>query len=498
MLGTEQNFHKAAEIKCIPELTEKVGTLVLVMVKEGELPSIAVDYLRSKHQKEALKRDSAVWMYGEDNAEKEKDALFERCLLMEVDPKERENLHKASGRAHTMLESCGLEESAVVTICLHGAMFPEALGIFVNGLLSSDYKMKAVKEAPPKGIGVYQVVLGAYDKSVLEWWGVMARSCIFGRNMIKQTGSVATPKWMEERARDIVAMYPGKVEIDVVMGEDLKKLGALAIYAVGYGSREEPRICVLNYKGNPDSPEEVYGLVGKGVTFDAGGLNLKQMFIELMHMDKGGSTAVLSAFAGMVEAGVKINLVCGLALAENSIGHLAYKPGDILTSLKGLTIEIGNTDAEGRLCLADTMTYVQQKYKPFMLIDVATLTGAAIVALGTDTAAVFSNSMEMQHEIKGAADEVFEKTWPMPIFDDHMDAIKSSVADIKNIGKHRWGGASQAGAFIKHFVEDGVKWAHIDIAAPSMGFDPKLPNLIANGTGFGSQLLMNYLRKFPK
>jgi leucyl aminopeptidase len=236
-------------------------------------------------------------------------------------------------------------------------------------------------------------------------------------------------------------------------------------YNVGKSASSEPRCVTVLYKGNPASDEVEMAFVGKGLTFDTGGLNLKPTgAIEDMYYDKAGACAVMGALKGAMELGIKKNVVFAMGFAENSIDSNSYKPLDIIKSMKGITVEIGNTDAEGRLVLADTFTFVQREYKPKKLVDLATLTGAIMVALGQETAGLFSNDDDFAQEIKESGKEVFEAMWHMPITNEAKEAIKGSTADISNSGKSRWGGSSKAAAFLERFIEKGVKWVHLDIA----------------------------------
>ena len=247
--------------------------------------------------------------------------------------------------------------------------------------------------------------------------------------------------------------------------------------------------------GREDSNEVDLALVGKGVTFDTGGLNLKPTgFIEDMYGDKGGACAVLGALHGTLDLKPKKNIIFSIGLAENAIDSKSYKPGDIIKSMKGLTVEIGNTDAEGRLVLADTMTYVQRNYTPKEMIDLATLTGACKVALGDDTAGLFSNDDKMAERLSKSGTRSFEDVWRLPITKEHRDSMKGAQSDLCNKGKTPYGGASQAAAFLEKFVEKDVKWSHLDIAGPALRKGPK-PPLCANGTGFGTQLLLDYIMK---
>lgn len=281
-------------------------------------------------------------------------------------------------------------------------------------------------------------------------------------------------------------------DVRVVKGNQLLEQKMGLFHAVGRTAQSEPRCIVVKYEGDPDSDKSI-ALVGKGVTYDTGGLNLKPTgYMEDMYGDKNGACAVIGALKGVLESKPKLNIVFAVGLAENAIGSQSYKPGDILTSMKGLTVEIGNTDAEGRLVLADTFTYVQKEFKVSKLIDLATLTGAIKVALGSETAGFFSNDDAMAAALEKSSKNVFEAVWRMPIMDEHRDSMKSSFADLNNKGKTPYGGSSQAAAFLEKFIDKEVKWIHLDIAGPAMLKSAK-PPMCADGTGFGAQLLLDYV-----
>lgn len=212
-----------------------------------------------------------------------------------------------------------------------------------------------------------------------------------------------------------------------------------------------------------------------------------------MYGDKGGACAVIGALNGVLENGSNKNILFAVGLAENAIGPTCYLPGDIIKAMNGLTVEIGNTDAEGRLVLADTFTYVQKNWKVNNIIDLATLTGACMVALGNSTAGVFGNDDDLINQVKDASKTSFEPVWHLPINEEHVEAIKGAYGDISNTGKDRYGGASTAAAFLQNFVEKDVKWVHLDIAGPAMAKAAK-PPLCADQTGFGASLLLNFLR----
>ena len=224
---------------------------------------------------------------------------------------------------------------------------------------------------------------------------------------------------MEEQVRNLIAGND-KCEIDVVAGDQLLELGMNMIHAVGRCAKNQARCVVVKYRGDPSSEGFETALVGKGVTYDTGGLNLKGTGnMELMYGDKGGSCAVIGALKGAMKMNLKKNIIFSMGFAENGIGASAYKPSDIIKSMNGLQVEIGNTDAEGRLVMGDVITYVQRKYSPKQVVDIATLTGACMVALGKETAGIFINDDDILAELKAASKQSFEPVWHLPITDEH-------------------------------------------------------------------------------
>jgi leucyl aminopeptidase len=249
----------------------------------------------------------------------------------------------------------------------------------------------------------------------------------------------------------------------------------------------------MTYKGDPSS-EIIHAMIGKGVIFDTGGLNLKPTgFMEDMYVDKGGASAVFGAFKGIVEAGLKVNVTVTIPLAENSVGNNSYRPSDIIVSKKGLTVEITNTDAEGRLILADAYTYTQQKYKIDSLIELSTLTGACMIALGTHYAGIFSNNADLSKSLITNGAHIGERIWELPIYDEIRDDMKGKASDLVNSAGSRYGGASQGAAFLENFVEEGVKWAHVDIAG-YIKLNSSLANILDLLT---TRLLTNITKQEP-
>jgi leucyl aminopeptidase len=335
------------------------------------------------------------------------------------------------------------------------------------------------------------------EENVVELQKVSARAAVVSRaialcrNLGNERADIATPAWYEKRAYELASSHPTKLTMECLHAADLKGLGMNLLLSVGQGAAIEPRLILLHYNGAPESNEKI-ALVGKGITFDTGGINLKPTgFIEDMYIDNAGAATVLSTLQACVELDVKKNLVVALCLAENAISSTAVLPSAIIKSYKGLTVEIGNTDAEGRLVLADGMTYVQKHCKPSHIVDVATLTGACVVALGEYAAGLFTNDDAMAAQMKQAGESTSEVFWPLPILDEHAEELKGIDSDLKNIGKGRYGGASTAAAFLREFVEKDVKWCHLDIAGPAKARGDK----VQGASGFGVQMLVEWLSK---
>ena len=267
-------------------------------------------------------------------------------------------------------------------------------------------------------------------------------------------GSEADPDFMEAKIRELAEGKTNVREVRVVRGQELRDMGMNLFYEVGKGAQSEPRCVLVDYRGNQESDQVDIALVGKGLTFDTGGLNLKPTrAIEDMHLDKGGACAVMGALHGTLDLKLSKNIVFVMAIAENAIGASVYKPGDIIKSLKGHTVEVGNTDAEGRLVLADAITYTCREYRPAELIDIATLTGSIMVALGEETAGLFSNDDTMAEQLLKAGKDSGETLWRMPIMAEHRKGIKREASDLNNCGKSRYADASSAAAFLETFLE---------------------------------------------
>ena len=304
-----------------------------------------------------------------------------------------------------------------------------------------------------------------------------------------EPANIINPLTLSERARSLAQRYGLKVKI--LDDQALREMGAGAILAVGQGSKTPSRMIVLEYDGTQVDQQPVV-LVGKAITFDTGGYSLKSVdSIKGMKYDKMGGIAVLATMTAVAELKLETPVIGIVCAAENAISEEAYRPDDILTSLSGKTIEIITTDAEGRLVLADGLTYAQKEYKPRALIDLATLTGGIVTALGRVRAGLMSNNQELTDTLIRAGDQTYERLWPLPLDDEYFEYIKGDDADLKNSGG-REGHPIMGGIFLKQFVSDAVPWAHIDIAGAA-DTNKDAPYSIKGPTGFGVRLIMEYL-----
>lgn len=309
------------------------------------------------------------------------------------------------------------------------------------------------------------------------------------RDLVSAPGNVATPEYLAEQGRVIAERFG--MSCTILEGEELAELGMGALLAVGQGSRHPPRLVVLEYRGAGDGAQPV-ALVGKGITFDTGGISLKPgASMELMKHDMAGAAAVLGTLQAVAAQKLPVNLVGLVPLAENMPDGHAYKPGDVLTTLSGLTVEINNTDAEGRLILCDALQYAQ-RYQPSAVIDLATLTGACVVALGSHATGVMGTDSRLVAALLKAGEATGERLWELPLWEEYGDLLKSDIADLKNSGGPHAGTIS-AGWFLKQFVGK-LPWVHLDIAGTA--WEEKGRHYLPKGaTGVGVRLLMAYLRE---
>lgn len=417
---------------------------------------------------------------------------------------------------------------ASITVALGDTLEEKQFGQFALNLLSASYHFDKYKSEQTKPV-LTDIYLLA-DKTLQPALD-FAQSVFVGQNLTRdvanEPGNICFPAYMAEQAQELASAYPDLLKVTVLGEDEMSALGMECFLAVSKGSTKEGQLVVLEYQGkskfsaeattssakassglkgltdklptkksanNADKKAETANddapivLVGKGVTFDSGGISIKPgAAMDEMKFDMGGSAAVLGTMKALCEARLPINVVGALACAENMPSGDATRPGDIVKAMNGKSVEILNTDAEGRLVLADTLCYVQ-RYQPKAIIDVATLTGACVVALGHVRSAVFSNDEDVLFELENASEQSGDLIWHMPMDDAYQSLLESPIADMQNIGG-KGAGAVTAACFLSRFVEDGQAWAHLDIAGTAWNSGKEKA-----ATGRPVPLFMQYLK----
>ncbi len=318
----------------------------------------------------------------------------------------------------------------------------------------------------------------------------IADGVFFTRDLVSEPANVIYPESLTERARELTKLG---VEVEVLDEKKMAALGMGALLGVGQGSARQPRLLVMQWHGAGDKKQAPLAFVGKGITFDTGGISIKPAAgMEDMKWDMGGAGAVIGLMLALAGRNAKINVVGIGALAENMPSGTAQRPGDIVKSMSGQTIEVLNTDAEGRLVLADALWYCQNRFKPRLMIDLATLTGAIIIALGHEHAGLYSNDEKLAEQLMASGKVTGETLWRMPLGEAYNKLMDSDAADVKNISGSRDAGSVTAATFLERFVNK-VPWAHLDIAGTAWATKDK-PNVPKGATGFGVRLLNRFVR----
>ncbi len=378
-----------------------------------------------------------------------------------------------------------------------GDVTPADIANFALGATLRGYKFKKYKSAPRKKNGgaeadnrtLKKIVIHCADPKAAARAFVPARAIGDGvtlaRDLVNEPANVLGPVEFAARAKQLTKLG---VQVEVLGPKALEKLGMKALLAVGQGSEKPSHVAVMQWKGAGPKGGAPIAIVGKGVTFDAGGISLKPAAgMEDMKGDMAGAACVVGLMHELAERKAKVNAVGIIGLVENMPSGSAMRPGDVVTAMSGQTIEVLNTDAEGRMVLADCLWYVQERFKPKAVINLATLTGAVMVALGKEYAGLFSNNNELTSQLIAAGDATGEKLWRLPLGPKYDKMIDSKVADMKNTGG-KWGGSISAAQFLQRFIKPDTPWAHLDIAGTAMSSVDSDINR-SWGSGFGVRLL---------
>ncbi len=474
--------------------------LLVVPVWEGEPrhwnPAVA-GWMRTAAEMAEFsgKRGEEQLRYGMDGAAAERIAFLglgapDRSLL--------ETLRTAAGTAVGLANKRKLSDVAICLPDMEGidATESDLLEALVEGALLANRGEDRFKSDPERRpVKTLRMVVRAPRPSalqpVVDRASAVCNATRMARDWVNAPSNHKRPDVLAAEIRRKAAA--AGLKASVLGARRLEKLRMGALMAVGGGSSSPPALVILEYA--PPGADRTVVLVGKGVTFDTGGYNLKPTgSMETMKVDMAGAAAVAATLIAAPAVDPGCRLVGVLPLAENMVSGNAYRPGDVVRTYAGKTVEIGNTDAEGRLILADAMAYAAKRFRPDLMIDLATLTGACVVALGESMAGVFSPDAELAGRIQAAGERVHERCWPLPLPEDYRDLLKSEVADIRNIGQNRWGGAILAALFLAEFAGD-TPWAHIDIAGPAAA---KKASAYCGpgGTGFGVRLLCRILKEY--
>jgi len=316
------------------------------------------------------------------------------------------------------------------------------------------------------------------------------------RDISNEPANVMTPVIMAERAEEI-ASRSERISVEIYDESQIIDMGMGLFKAVGQSSSVPPRLIVMHYdSGIADAP--TIGLVGKGVTFDSGGISIKGA-ADMFHMkrDMSGGAAVMAVFHAVAMMDLNVNIAGVVGATENMVGSKAYKPGDILRSLDGKTVEVINTDAEGRLLLGDLMTYIQRRWDLECMVDIATLTGSISQSLGRNYSGIMTNSDDLYQRLNHAAEDSNDKIWRLPLEEEYRKHIKTPFADIKNLGSGA-PGSVLAALFLEEFVESGVSWAHLDIAGTGTHYGKPTTYYVRGATGVGTRLLLEFILETSK
>ncbi len=395
-----------------------------------------------------------------------------------------------------------LAARSLAWVVAEGAGAAESAAAVVEGAVLADYRFDRFRshradDPPHARLDRLVLATGAADRNAVEADArtaiVAAEAANRARELQNLPSNVLTPEALAARAEEIAAGYE-RVEVQVLDRAAIAAKGMGGLVAVSQGTATEPRLISLRYSGGGPGPK--VGLVGKAVTFDSGGISIKPSAgMHEMKMDMSGGAAVLEAFAAIAELGLELELVAAIPATENMPSGTAIKPGDIITQANGKTVEVNNTDAEGRLILADALTYCVRELGAERVVDLATLTGAVVVALGSTYAALISNDDEWAEAVRLAAEESGELAWRLPLHPEYKQLTKGTAADLTNAAAKRKAGTIYAGSFLEEFVDE-VPWAHLDIAGTA--WDTGREYVGKGATGFGVRLLVRLARDLAR
>lgn len=435
----------------------------------------------------------------EDFKGKEGETLFlynkrskeNRILLLGLGKKaecESETLRRAYAAA---LKICRKKKLKHLCVALPQTEIPAAYAA-TEGLLLANYAFDlkfSKEEACPL---VQKICLIGIDKKTLQECRdaqTIISAVNFARDLINGNADDVTPQLLSKTAKELEKDSKA-ISTTILDKKAIEKLGMGLLLAVNRGSTRDPAFIIVEYKGNPGS-SDLTALVGKGITYDTGGLHLKTSGMETMKDDMSGGAAVLGTIKAAAALGMKVNIVGAIASTENAIGPNSFKMGDVYKSYSGKTVEITDTDAEGRLVLADAVSYIEETYKPSRIIDLATLTGGILVSLGEEASGLFSNDDHLAQLLARAGTHTYERLWRFPLYSEYKEGLKSPIADMRNSPPARKASSIMGAMFIQEYITK-TPWAHLDIAGTAFLSGPRHYHT-TNATGVGVRLLIDFL-----
>lgn len=483
-------------LKSVNLKQQKIETLAIPVCEDKDIhsdPAIKIVIKKALKLNEFNgKKDEEVTFYDISEINTRRVMLIGLGKLETID---RENLRTMAGKSvksciKNALNNLWIAVPAAEKLDLGPSEVIVAMqeGAYLGNHLFQKYKGKKKEKALKQINFIVESQVARKFRHLCSKVATVCEGTYLAREWINTPSNEKTP---EIFTRSIVSLAKKqRLKVQVLNETQLKQKKFGALLAVAAGSQSKPSLVILEHK--VPGAKKTVALVGKGVTFDSGGLNIKTGgSMADMKSDMSGAAAVAAALITAARLNQKVNIIGAIPIVENMPSGQAIRPGDIVRSFAGKTIEIGNTDAEGRLILIDAMAYVIKRYKPQMLIDLATLTGACVVALGDKIAGVFSNDDDLAASIMASGETTHERCWHMPLPEDYKKLLKSDFADINNISSSRYGGAITAALFLSEFVNDTC-WAHIDIAGPAY-LKKKSDYCGPGGSGFGVRLLMELL-----
>jgi leucyl aminopeptidase len=484
----------AADMLVLPYWKDKSGVQLATSLKE-KWPSLVGDVIALGDFKG--QEGEISFFYVEGQPEK-------RFCLLGLGPKEKVSLESLRRSYGGLTKSCLSKQFRNLNLLLPEPEHmndEDLLRGIAEGLLLPNYVFKRHKHRDPEEmeetllqkitwIGPQSAVLEVAKKI-----SIICEAVYYTRDLINENADVVTPQYLAQCAKDIAHQH-SSMTATIFGKKEIEEQKMDLLLAVNRGSAHDPAFIILEYQGNPRSQDKTV-LVGKGVTYDTGGLNLKPTGgMETMKCDMSGGAVCLGTILAACQLKLKVNLTIVIPSTENGIDAKSFKPGDVYSSYLGKTVEMTNSDAEGRLILADALAYAIKNLHPSRLIDIATLTGAIEIALGSEASGMMCTDDELAQTLLQAGDTTFERLWRMPLFDEYKERLKSDIADLKS-WNGRSAGACVAATFLHQFVEESIPWAHLDIAGTAYVSEAKkyLPKF---ATGYGVRLMIEFLENLAE